>query len=67
MSGLKIAYADYVSNFDDLLIKDDSVEIQQQIMKVLVTEICKISRSIAPRFMNDLVKEFDTRYPHVMV
>ena len=31
-------------------------------MKVLAVEMYKISQGISPKFMNDLVKEFDTKY-----
>ena len=60
--GLRIAYEDYVSSFEELLIKDGSVTIHQRNLKVLATEMYKISHGISPRFMQDLVEEFDTKY-----
>ena len=59
---LRIAYADYVSSFEELLAKDDSVTIHQRNLKVLAVEMYKISQGISPKFMNDLVEEFDTKY-----
>ena len=60
--GLRIAYEDYVSSFEELLIKDGSVTIHQRNLKVLATEMYKISRGTSPRFMQDLVEDFDTKY-----
>ena len=46
---LRIAYINYVSSFEELLlIKDGSVTIHQ--------------RGISPKFTYDLVEEFDTKY-----
>ena len=59
---LRIAYADYVSSFEELLIKDGSVTIHQRNLKVLATEMYKISHGISPKFMHDLVEEIDTKY-----
>ena len=59
---LRIAYEDYVSSFEKLLIKDASVTIHQCNLKVLAIEMCKISRGRTPRFMQDQVEEFDTKY-----
>ena len=59
---LRIAYADYVSSFEELLIKDGSVTIHQRNLKVLATEMYKIAHGISPKFMHDLVEEIDTKY-----
>ena len=59
---LRIAYADYVSSFEELLIKDGSVTIHQRNLKVLATEMYKIAHGISPKVMHSLVKEIDSKY-----
>ena len=59
---LRIVYKDYVSSFEELLVEDGSVIIHQRNLKVLAVEMYKISQGISPKFINDLVKEFDTKY-----
>ena len=36
--------------------------IRQRNLKVLATEMYKISRGISPKFMHDLAEKFDTKY-----
>ena len=59
---LRIAYEDYVSSFEELLVKDGSVTIHQRNLKVLAVEMYKISHGKSPKFMNNLVEEVDTKY-----
>ena len=59
---LRIAYKDYVSRFEEKLIKAGSVTIHQSNLKVLATEMYKISCGISLSFMQDLVEEFDKKY-----
>ena len=59
---LRIAYEDYVSSFEELLVKDGSVTIHQRNLKVLAVEMYKISHGKSPKFMNDSVEENDTKY-----
>ena len=41
---LRIAYADYTSSFEDLLIKDGTVTINQSNLRVLAIDMYKISQ-----------------------
>ena len=59
---LRIAYEDYESSFEELLIKDDSVTIHQRNLRVLAVEMYKISHKLSPEFMWDLVEEINTKY-----
>ena len=59
---LRIAYADYTSSFEDLLIKDGTVTIHQRNLRVLAIEMYKISQGKSPEFMKNLVEEIDTKY-----
>ena len=52
---LRIAYSDYVSSFEELLIKDKSITIQQKNLRVVAVEMYKISHNMLPIFMEDLV------------
>ena len=47
---LRIAYVDYESSFEELLLKDDSVTIHQRNLKVLAVEMYKISYKLFPEF-----------------
>ena len=59
---LRTAYLDYVSSFEELSIKDCSVTMHQRNLNVLATEMYKIFHGIFPKFMTDLVEQFDTKY-----
>ena len=54
---LRIAYKDYESSFEELLLKEDSVTIHQRNLRELAIEMCKISQKLSPEFMWDLVEE----------
>ena len=54
---LRIAYEDYESSFEELLIKDDSVTIHQRNLRVLAVKMYKLSHKLSPEFMWDLVEE----------
>jgi hypothetical protein len=58
---LRIAYEDYESSFEELLIKDDSVTIHQRNLRVLAVEMYKISHKLSPEFIRDLVEEINTK------
>ena len=62
MSDLRVAHVDYVSSFEELLVKDGSVTIHQRNMKVLAVQIYQIYQGIFSKFMNDLVEEYHTKY-----
>ena len=53
---LWIAYNDYISSFEDLLVKDGSVAIHEKNLGSLVTEMFKIKNKLSPPFICDLVK-----------
>ena len=59
---LRIAYIDYVSTFEELLVKDGSVTIHQHNLKVLALAMYKISEGKSPKFINALVEEVHTKY-----
>ena len=59
---LRIAYSDYVSSFQELLIKDGTCNIHQRNLKVLALEMYKIAHEKFPSFMKDLVEEIDRNY-----
>ena len=50
---LRVAYSDYVSSFEKLLLKDGSCTIHQRNSKVLALEIYKITHERSPSFMKD--------------
>ena len=45
---LRIAYEDYESSFEELLIKDDSVTIHQRNLRVLALEMYEVSHKLSP-------------------
>ena len=60
--GIKNNLEDYESSFDELLLKDDSININQQDLKVLAVEMYKTFYKLSPEFMWDLVEEINTKY-----
>ena len=52
---LQIAYNDYISPFEDLLVKDGSVTIHEKKLRSLVMEMFKIKNKLSPPFICDLV------------
>ena len=51
---LRIAYNDYVSSFDSLLEKDESVTFHQKNVQSLCLEIYKTTHNVNPSFMNEV-------------
>ena len=51
---LRIAYNDYVSSFDTLLEKDESVTFHQKNVQSLCLEIYKTTQNVNPSFMNEV-------------
>ena len=51
---LRIAYNDYVSSFDSLLGKDQSVTFHQRNIQSLCLEIYKTTQNINPSFMKEV-------------
>ena len=59
---LQITYSDYVSSFEEILLKDKSTTIHQKNLRVVAVEMYEISRNMSPIFMEDLVTDIDTKY-----
>ena len=51
---LPIAYSDYISSFEELLLHDKSFAIHERNLQRLATEMYKIKNKLAPTFMNDV-------------
>ena len=52
-STVRIAY-DYISSFDNLLIKDHSITIHQKNIQALAVEIYKTQNGVNPIFMKNI-------------
>ena len=53
---LRIIYNDKRSNFEELLVKDNSVSIHHNNIHTLAIEIYKVANDICPEIMNDIFK-----------
>ena len=53
---LRIIYNDKHSNFEELLVKDNSVSIHHNYIHRLAIEIYKVANGICPEIMNDIFK-----------
>ena len=51
---LRIAYNDYLSDFNSLLVKDDSVIIHHRNIQALTLEIYKTLNNLNPQFMKEV-------------
>ena len=51
---LRIAYNDYTSSFDNILIKDHSITIHQRNIQALAVEIYKTQNGLNPIFMKNI-------------
>ena len=59
---LRIAYQDYESSFEDLLVKDSTVTIHEKNLRSLATEMFKIEKKLAPEFICNLIKNSNSNY-----
>ena len=59
---LRIAYKDCCSNFEELLMKANTVSIHHKNLQLIATEIFKTQRNLNPSFMNQVFVEKDTPY-----
>ena len=59
---LRISYKDSCSNFEELLLKANTVSIHHTNLQLLATEIFKTQKNLNPHFMNKLFEEKDTPY-----
>ena len=60
---LQIVYNNKKSNFNGLLVKDDSVCIHHQNLQKLAVEMIKASRGLSPKIVNE-VFQFREQIPH---
>ena len=51
---LRISYNDKRSNFEELLVKDNSLSIRHSNIHSLATEVCRVVNGICPEIMNDV-------------
>ena len=59
---LRLLYDDYTSNYEELLLKDDSVRVHVRNLQFLMTEIFETIHDENPHFMRDVFVKEDTRY-----
>ena len=59
---LRISYKDSCSNFEELLLKANTVSIHLKNLQLLAIEIFKTQKNLNPHFMNKLFEEKDTPY-----
>ena len=59
---LRIAYNDYDSSFEALLIKDSSVTIHQKNLYCVATEMYKIKNKLSPPFICNLIQDSTFNY-----
>ena len=59
---LRIAYDDYLSDFEELLIKDNTVTIHKRNLRKLAIEMYKISNNLSPLFTRELMTEICVPY-----
>ena len=54
---LRIAYDDYLSDFEELLVKDNTVTIHKRNLRKLAIEMYKISNNLSPLFTREMMTE----------
>ena len=59
---LRLVYKDNLSNFQEILQKDNSVTIHQRNLKKLVTVIFKVKIEAAPEIMKSVFNIIDSHY-----
>ena len=59
---LRMIYNDKISNFEELLNKDNSVSIHHSIIHALAIEMYKVANDMSPEIMNEVFKSRNT--PH---
>ena len=59
---LRLVYNDNTSNFEELLIKDGSVNIHQRNLQKLATEVYKFKHNLLPPIMHDIFT--NTQHPY---
>ena len=59
---LRVVYNDESSTFDELLIKYNSVKVDERNLQVLATEIFKVKMGVSPVIMNKIFKICNCNY-----
>ena len=59
---LRIAYDDYLLDFEELLVKDNTVRIYKHNLRTLEIEMYKISNNLSPLFTRDMMTEICVPY-----
>ena len=59
---LRISYKDSCSNFEEFLLKANTVSIHHKNLQLPATEIFKTQKNLNPSFMNKIFDEKDTPY-----
>ena len=59
---LRIIYNDKLSNFEELLVKDNSVSIHHNNIHTLAIEMYKVANNISPEIMKDVFKLREETY-----
>ena len=59
---LRISYKDSCSNFEELLMKANTVSIHHKNLQLLAIENFKTQKNLNPSFMNKIFEEKDTPY-----
>ena len=63
---LRISYKDSCSNFEELLLKANTVSIHLKSLQLLATEIFKTQKNLNRSFMNNIFDEKILRTPFVV-
>ena len=59
--GLRIAYHDYLSDFEDLLARDDTVTVYKHIPRTLAIKMYKMSNDVSKDMMTEICVPYNTR------
>ena len=51
---LRLVYEDYISSFEELLHKDNSVTVHERNIQALATEVFRVKIGISPKIMEDI-------------
>ena len=61
---LRIVYKDFNSSFQELLIKDNSLNIHHRNLQKLLTGIFKVKNGLSPELMNDVFEFIENYTPY---
>ena len=60
-SALRLVYDDYITSFEELLIKDKSVTIHHRNIQKVAIEMFKVKNNMCPEFIKNLFCQIETR------